>query len=112
MAAIKPEDDFQGYMEAREQAVRDELEYEARMARHAEWRETTWSGFMVRQLQALGAHFAPFFTALASLLRNDSNSGIVVMIIIRLLVIFFAIGVVYLGASLLQKLIGKCGDHV
>ena len=103
-----PEDDFQGYMEAKEQATHEWLEHEARLERHRIWRETTWGGFAVRQMQAVGDHFAPFFSALADAMRNDSSAGsVALMMLIRLVIIFFAIGMFYVGASLVQKLIGK-----
>lgn len=104
---VKPEDDFHGYMEAEEQAAQNYLDQQARLERHRLWRETTWGGFAVRQVQVVGDHFQPFFSAIAEAMTNDTSvASIAVRILIRLVVVFFGVGMCYLGASLLQKLIG------
>ncbi|CAB9526183.1 expressed unknown protein [Seminavis robusta] len=105
--AVKPEDDFQGYMENIAQREVDEREMEEMFERHRVWRETTWGGFAVRQIQALANHFEPFFQAVADSMRDEDSAGsILFMTIIRLLVIFISIAMFYLAAHLVQTFIG------
>ena len=102
------DEDFHGYMQAKERAEADRLEQEARLERHRIWRDTTWGGFAVRQVQAVGNHFGPFFAAIADAMRSDgTSSNIAVMVLIRMVMIFFGVAMVYLAASVVQKLIGK-----
>ena len=72
------------------------------------WRETTWGGFAVRQIQAVGKSLAPFFHSVAHLMRaQDSVGAILFRTIIKLLIMFFCIAWIYMAANLLQKLIGR-----
>ena len=61
----------------------------------------------MRQIQALGDHFAPFFFAVSNLMKDEGSAGgIVLLAFIRLLMIFFCVGMVYFGGYLIQTLIG------
>lgn len=96
---VKPEDDFGGYMEDIQQKVQEEEAYQEQMRNHEVrqivdkqthtkypreidlmtllqqiWRNTSWGGFFVRQIQKLGGHFAPFFEAVNDLVSTEDNS--------------------------------------
>jgi len=72
------------------------------------WRQTTWGGWTVRQLQAAGDYFAPFFIKLSESMSNDKSSvsGILITNCIRLAAIFTAVAMVYVGGYFVQLLIG------
>ena len=52
-ANTDPGEDFQGYFEELERRDKEAQEYAAKLSAHEEWRQTTWGGFCVRQIQAL-----------------------------------------------------------
>lgn len=105
----KPEDDFKGYMENIQKRELDAQEFDAMMERHEEWRQTTWGGYAVRQLQALGHHFAPFFEALGDISRADKNSpgSLVIVVLLRGMVIMAYILGGYALTRILKHIVGR-----
>ena len=63
---------------------------------------------MVRQLQALGNHFAPFFEALAEAIaaEGDSAGSMALLVLVRILMIGSAIAVAYAFSRILNMLMG------
>jgi hypothetical protein len=105
----KPEDDFQGYMENIQKRELDAQEFDAMMERHEEWRQNTWGGYAVRQLQALGHHFAPFFDALGDIMRADKNSpsNVMLVVLIRGMVIMAYILFGYALIRIITRIVGR-----
>jgi hypothetical protein len=105
----KPEDDFQGYMEDIQKRELEGQEYEAMMGRHEEWRQNTWGGFAVRQVQALGHHFEPFFQALVDIMQEDKNSprSVILIVLIRGSVIMAWVLGGYAITRIVQRLVGR-----
>jgi hypothetical protein len=105
----KPEDDFQGYMENIRKRELDAQEFDAMMERHEEWRQNTWGGYAVRQLQALGHHFAPFFEALGDVMRADKNSpaNVMLVVLLRGMVIMAYILFGYALIRLITRIVGR-----
>jgi hypothetical protein len=105
----KAEDDFQGYMENIQQRELEGQEFNAMIERHEEWRQNTWGGFAVRQLQAFGHHFAPFFEALTDIMRADKNSpsNVMLILLIRGLVIMAYILGGYAFIRIIKHLVGR-----
>jgi len=70
------------------------------------WRQTTWTGFFVRQLQAIGDHFSPFF---ATLMQTDADRSLpqfLFLTMLRVLVIAGWIAAAYAVAQVISMLIG------
>ncbi|KAL7571964.1 hypothetical protein ACA910_001626 [Epithemia clementina (nom. ined.)] len=108
---VDPGADFSGYMEDLKKQ-----EEEAERARnlyneHEIWRQTTWSGYAVRQMQKVGGHFAPFFEALADLVEGsaaDETPGTILFtLLIRVLVISSYIAAAYAIARILNSIFGR-----
>ena len=113
-AASDPGEDFQGYFEELERRDQEAQEYAAKLSAHEEWRQTTWGGFCVRQIQALGKKFEPFLEAVQDALdetqRNDSPSSlskIAIYLGIRMVFVLGVLTMVYIGAKILQLLVGS-----
>ena len=72
------------------------------------WRQTTWGGWLTRQLQGLGNHFAPFFEALADAIaaEGDSASSMALLVLIRILMIGSCVAVVYAFSRILNLIVG------
>lgn len=106
---VNPGDDFQGYMDDVARKAQARAEYQAMVDEHEEWRQTTWAGFCVRQLQALGHHVAPFFEAVAGLLQQDHNSPqrILLAASLRILTITAYILAAYVMARIINAFLGK-----
>jgi hypothetical protein len=67
------------------------------------WRQTTWSGWFVRQLQGIGHHIYPFIEAVNDAMnREQSNNttmlGFLLLILVRMIVIGSCI-LVFFGLS-------------
>eukprot|EP00977_Amphora_coffeiformis_P029143 scaffold39012_cov191-Amphora_coffeaeformis.AAC.2 len=107
--AIDPGDDFSGYMEDLEQRRQNEAKYREQVHQHEIWRQTTWGGWLTRQLQALGNHFAPFFRALADAMaaEGDSFSSMALVILIRVLLIGSCILAVYTISKVVNMIVGR-----
>jgi hypothetical protein len=105
----RPEDDFQGYMQDIQKRDLDALEYDSMMEKHEEWRQNTWGGYAVRQMQALGQHFAPFFEALTDIMREDKNSpsSVLLVLLLRAMLISAYIVAGYALIRIIQHLIGR-----
>jgi hypothetical protein len=105
----KPEDDFQGYMQSIQKRELDAQEFDAMMERHEEWRQTTWGGYAVRQLQAMGHHFSPFFDALGGIMQADKNSpsNVMLVVLLRSMVIMAYILFGYALIRILKHVIGR-----
>jgi len=113
---VDPGSDFGGYVEEMERRERAERLYEAKLDTHEAWRQTTWAGFCVRQIQALGRHFRPFFIAVQDALNEtsgDDNNGqkspfqILAYIGIRMVVVIGVLTVFWAGGKVLQLFVGK-----
>jgi len=107
-------EDFQGHFEELERRDQEAREYAAKLSAHEEWRQTTWGGFCVRQIQALGKKFEPFLEAVQDALdetqRNDSPSSlskIAIYLGIRMVFVLGVLTMVYIGAKILQLLVGN-----
>ena len=75
------------------------------------WRQTTWGGFVVRQLQAVGNHFAPFFEAMADLVEGSATEEtpgtVLFTLFVRVLVISAYIAAAYAVARILNSVFGR-----
>jgi hypothetical protein len=105
----KPEDDFQGYMEDIQKRELDAQKFDDMMERHEEWRQTTWGGYAVRQVQAMGHHFSPFFEALGDIMRADKNSpsNVMLVVLLRSMVIMAYILFAYALIRILKHVVGR-----
>lgn len=63
---------------------------------------------MVRQLQAMGNHFAPFFEALADAIaaEGDSASSMALLVLIRILMIGSCVAAVYTFSRIVNMIVG------
>lgn len=135
---VDPGDDFGRYMEslkaAEERAARYQRMYDEHEVRVDEmhkkwrqvwiriaqmfksllikiWRQTTWGGFFVRQLQAIARHFKPFFEQVSLMMQDEESLGTRIFIFaIRLLIIFIGLLFVYALGRLVTFLVG--GDII
>jgi len=112
-ADVDPGEDFSGYVQEMEHREQEERIYEAKLSAHEEWRQTTWAGFCVRKIQAIGQHFKPFFVAVNDALDqtvmedgNKSPAQIATYIGIRMLFVMALMMVFYVGAKVFQLVIG------
>lgn len=103
-----PGADFKGYMEdmakveAEREATRELLQ------RHEEWRQTTWAGFCVRQMQAIAKNIEPTMAQIAQTFGNsDSMSSVIIFNFLRFFVVMVAMVGIYGMAQLIQKFIGN-----
>ena len=105
----KPEDDFQGYMENIQKRELDAQKFDAMMEKHEEWRQNTWGGYAVRQMQAMGHHFRPFFDALGDIMRADKNSpsNVMLVVFLRSLVIMAYVLFAYALIRILKHVVGR-----
>lgn len=104
---VDPGADFAGYMEdmAKVEAGREATQ--ELLQKHEIWRQTTWGGWAVRQMQSLAKKIEPFFTQTAHLFNDtDSASSAIIRNIIRFLAFIFLMVVIYVGSQILQKFIG------
>lgn len=61
------------------------------------WRQTTWGGWVVRQIQTTGRHFKPFVAKVSVMMQDEGNLGKrLLMFFLRLLII--AVGVLFVLA--------------
>ena len=64
----------------------------------------------MRQLQAMGNHFRPFFIALSDILQGeteDSTAGILLTLLLRALVISAYIIAAYAVAKIINSILGR-----
>jgi hypothetical protein len=72
------------------------------------WRETTWGGYAVRQIQAWADRCSPFLLGIANIMNEQhSATAILLRTLIKILVMVICISFVYLIGHLMQKLIGQ-----
>jgi hypothetical protein len=107
--SIKPEDDFSGYMESLKAHEMQDQAYQNQLAEHELWRQTTWGGWVVRQLQALGDHFSPFFEAIADTVQSDKNTPaqLVLLAVIRSLTIAAYVAALYALLRIANAILGR-----
>eukprot|EP00523_Entomoneis_sp_CCMP467_P011832 CAMPEP_0168720384 /NCGR_PEP_ID=MMETSP0724-20121128/1532_1 /TAXON_ID=265536 /ORGANISM="Amphiprora sp., Strain CCMP467" /LENGTH=157 /DNA_ID=CAMNT_0008766979 /DNA_START=69 /DNA_END=542 /DNA_ORIENTATION=- len=108
--AVDPGADFQGYMEEKEKQDTAREKYNQMVDEHELWRQTTTTGWVVRQLQAVGSHFAPFFIALSEILQgetDDSASAFILTMFLRILVISAYIVAAYAVARIINNVFGQ-----
>lgn len=109
---VDPGSDFNGYMKEMDRREQQEHVYESKLAAHEEWRQTTWSGFFVRQVQKVLNHLKPFLLLVLDALKNTQNGkgssieNFIMYIGVRMgiIIIFCIFG--YVGGKLFQLLIG------
>lgn len=101
--------DFEGYMDGMKQAEEEARRFAEMLDKHEAWRQNTFGGWLTRQLQALGSHFAPFFEAMAELMQKDSNStsSVLFSAVMGALVIATYILGTYAIAQIVNSFIGK-----
>lgn len=113
-AEVDPGEDFGGYVEELDRRERAEEAYEAKLSAHEEWRQATWGGFAVRQIQALARKLRPFFEVVGEALRETNGSGgeqrtpaqAFAYLAVRTVVILGCLVVLYIGAKVLEILLG------
>jgi hypothetical protein len=113
-ASSDPESDFGSYMEDMAARERDEWVYRAKLDAHEEWRQTTWSGWLVRTVQSVVYRFEPFFRAVADTLEEtgrsrSSTTEILLYVGVRMVVVIGLLATLYVGAKVIQVIIGN-GD--
>lgn len=106
-------EDFSGYMQEMERREHQEHLYEAKLHRHEVWRQTTWAGYFVTQVQTIGKQFLPFLLAIQDALEEssdpDSTKGpteIAIYLGIRMTFVILILMMVHALAKVVQLLIG------
>ncbi len=63
----------------------------------------------MRQVQALGKHFEPFFLAVSDAMNSEGSepTRLLILITIRIIVISICIGMVYAVGSIINMITGK-----
>ena len=109
---VDPSADFSGYMKEMDRREQQEHAYESKLAAHEEWRQTTWSGFCVRQVQKVLHHLKPFLLLVLDALKNSNNNegssieNFIIYVGVRMGVILVFCIFGYVGGKLFQLLIG------
>jgi len=112
---VDPGADFSGYMQEMDRREREEMAYEAKLNAHEEWRQNTFGGWCVRQLQVGANHFKPFFFLIEDALRetsggdnqNSSPTKVFMYIGVRMFIVMGVLWVIYVGAEVLQLFLGS-----
>jgi len=107
---VDPGADFQGYMEERDKQAEAREKHDALLSEHEIWRQTTYAGWGVRQLQALGNHFSPFFLALADIVQgepDDTPIAFLLTLVLRVIVISAYIVAAFAIASIVNSVFGQ-----
>ena len=109
LAQVQPDEDFHGYMQDLQEQKADAERTRERLEQHEIWRQTTWGGYVVRQLQALGKHFGPFFFAIEEAMSKDENGPVqtLVLLVLRVLLISGFVAAIYAFAHILQRFLGR-----
>mmetsp|Transcript_46363 Transcript_46363/g.69034 ORF Transcript_46363/g.69034 Transcript_46363/m.69034 type:complete len:176 (-) Transcript_46363:175-702(-) len=103
-----PENDFAGYMEGLAEAEAAAQEEKEILNAHELWRNSTWAGWTVRQIQTVGEHFRPFFLAVGASMKEDKGfSKRLLSHFLRISIVLAAIVTIYILAHILQMFIGK-----
>lgn len=112
-AAADAGEDFAGYMEDVQRQEQEERLYQDMLRRHEIWLQTTWSGFVVTQIQAIGKQFAPFILAILEALDETSDpdstkgpSEVAAYLGIRMAFVIIILMVVHALAKIAQLVIG------
>ena len=110
-ADFDPGSDFGGYVEEMERREREEHLYEAKLNAHEEWRQTTWTGSIVRKLQDIGKHFQPFVLAIGDALEEEngtkSPTQVLAYLGIRMIMIVGVLFSMYVSSKILQLFVGS-----
>lgn len=61
---------------------------------------------MVRQLQALGSHFAPFFLAISDAVEGNDGAAVAFTLLLRILAVSAFVAALYAFAKIINMLIG------
>jgi hypothetical protein len=83
--------------------------YKSFLRRRQNWRQNTWGGWTVRQIQALARHFRPFLDAAREVLAapdDDSFFKVLIFNMIRMLAILTVVGGVYALGQILERFMG------
>jgi len=104
----KHDEDFVDFLKDPNVADLEQQREQAMLDAHEEWRNTTWAGWIVKQLQELGRHLLPFTRAVGEALRDDKHIGTRLLgLLLRLSVIFVLVAGVMFAARIVQMVIGK-----
>ena len=105
---VDPGEDFQGYMEGMAKVDAEREATRELLQRHEEWRQTTWGGWAVRQVQAIARNIEPTVSQIASTFGdNDSASSAIVVNSIRFLALLVIIAVVYVISQVWNNFLGN-----
>jgi len=89
-------------VEAERESTRELLQ------RHEEWRQTTWGGWAVRQMQSMARNIEPTVSQISSTFGdNDSASSAIIVNLIRFLALLVAMAGIYVIAQVVQKFVGN-----
>mmetsp|Transcript_5611 Transcript_5611/g.8423 ORF Transcript_5611/g.8423 Transcript_5611/m.8423 type:complete len:144 (+) Transcript_5611:150-581(+) len=103
-------EDFADYMDNLAASEKAASQRQAMYDAHENWRQNTWGGWAVRQIQTLARHFRPFLDDVREVLaapEDDSLTKVIVFNLIRMLAIFTVVGGVYALGNIFQSFIGK-----
>ena len=109
VAENEPEEDFQGYMESLQEHQAEQNRVKEMYDKHEMWRQTTWAGWGVRQMQKIGNHFAPFFLAIEEAVSSEDEGPLqlLIMIILRSLLIIAFLASAYAVGQILSSVLGQ-----
>jgi hypothetical protein len=122
---VDPGSDFNGYMKEMDRREQQEHAYESKLAAHEEWRQTTWSGFFVRQVQKVLNHLKPFIVLVLDAIKNNTNNNnngngggegstitnFIMYIGVRMSVIIIFCIFGYMGGKVFQLIIGTNNNN-
>ncbi|KAL3944481.1 MAG: hypothetical protein SGBAC_001458 [Bacillariaceae sp.] len=104
---VDPGEDFEGYMEGMASVEADRIATQELLQRHEEWRQTTWAGWAVRQMQSFARNIEPTASQISSTFGNsDSASSAIIVNLIRFLALLVAMAGIYVIAQVVQKFVG------
>lgn len=104
-----PGEDFEGYMEGMKAQEVEHARMQAMYADHELWRQTTWGGWAVRQIEGVGRHLAPFFETLIEAMEAEENTPgrLLISILIKSLMLAGLIVAMYAVARVLNMFLGR-----
>ncbi|CAJ1935711.1 unnamed protein product [Cylindrotheca closterium] len=105
---VDPGEDFEGYMEGMARVESERESTRDLLERHEEWRQTTWAGWTVRQMQSFVRNIEPTVSKIASTFGDsDSASSAVMVNMIRFVALLVVLVTIYVVAQVVQKFVGN-----
>jgi hypothetical protein len=105
---VDPGEDFEGYMEGMARVEAERESTRELLQRHEEWRQTTWAGWAVRQMQSFVRNIEPTVSQIASTFGDsDSASSAIIVNLIRFLALLVVMAAIYVVAQVVQKFVGN-----